>query len=68
MLQSMELQLDATEEKIYANHICDKDLAYRKHKELSKPNSKKTKNPIQNWKKSSVGFTKEDIKMRNKEM
>lgn len=40
----MKRQTD--EEKIFANYMCDKRLAFQTFKELSKLHSKKTNNPI----------------------
>ena len=45
-------------EKIFANHMPEKELVSRIYKELSKLNSKKINIPIKTWTKDRRHFTK----------
>ena len=54
-------------EKIIANHISDKGLIPKIHKENVQESSKKTENPIKSWAKYlNKQFSKEDTQTANK--
>ena len=55
-------------EKIFANHISDKELIFKTYKEVIHFSSKNPNNLIKNWTDMSRHFSKEDIQMANRYM
>ena len=50
-------------EKIFDNHVFDKDLACRIHNEFLQLNNVKDKHPIRKWEKGFEYFSGEDIQV-----